>query len=289
MRTMLAAGAFLLALTGAALAGPDSSYDASKPPAVTYGKPHALAPGVSARSVSIASPTGHAIAGEIIAGHAKGLHPAILFVHWLGDPKTTNHTEFEPDAVALAKKGATALLIDAMWAKPDWFDHMGVDAKADYDESVAQVIDLRVALHALLAQPQVDPARVAYVGHDFGAMFGALMAGVEPAPQYYVLMAGTATLQEWYLLEHKAKDEAAYTGIIAPLDILASLKASKAKGYLLQFAAHDHYIPLDRAQRLADATPLPKGVFWYDTGHALAVPDAFADRQAWLSEKLFGK
>ena len=287
MRTIFAAGAFFFALTGAASAEPNFSYDASKPPSVAYGKPHAIAPGVSMRSVSIASPTGHAITGEIIAGRAKG--PAILFVHWLGDPKTTNHTEFEPDAIALAKKGATSLLIDAMWSNPDWFDHMGVDAKADLDESAAQVIDLRVALHALLAEPQIDPARVAYVGHDFGAMFGALIAGVEPAPQYYVLMAGTATMQEWYLLEHKTKDEAAYTSAIAPLDILASLKTSKAKGYLLQFAAQDHYIPVERAQLFADATPLPKGVFWYDTGHALAVPEAFADRQAWLSEKLFGR
>ena len=39
--------------------------------------------------------------------------------------------------------------------------------------------DLRRALDVLLAQPGVDPKRIAYVGHDFGAMYGAVLAGVD--------------------------------------------------------------------------------------------------------------
>jgi dienelactone hydrolase len=265
------------------------AYDSSAPIAPVYGKPGTIAPGVTSRSISFASPSGHMINGEIIGGAAKEKHPGILFVHWLGDPKTTNHTEFEADAIALAKRGATSLLIDAMWSAPNWFDHMGVDAKADLAESTAQVIDLRRSLDVLEAQPNIDAARITYVGHDFGAMFGALMAGVEQRPRFYVLMAGTATMDEWYLLEHKAKDEAAYRAIVAPLDIAGGLKQSKANAFLFQFSAHDHYIAPDRANLFFQSAPLPKGAFWYDAAHDLAVPAAFADRQAWLVEHLFAK
>ncbi len=177
-----------------------------------------------------------------------------------------------------------------MWAKPDWFEHMGVSAESDYAESTAQVIDLRRALDVLTAQPGIDPARIAYVGHDFGAMFGALLSGVDARPKFYVLMAGTSSLSEWYLLEHHIKDAeaAAYVEKLAPLDILGSLQHAKAKAYLFQFSAHDHYIPHDRAQAFFEAAPLPRGVFYYDVDHSLAVRQAFSDRQAWLAEQLLG-
>ena len=125
---MIVAG-LLLALAGPAraapLPAPSFAYDASAAPVVTYGPDRAVAPGVVARDVSFVSPTGHKVTGEIISSAEGGSRPGVLFVHWLGEPKTTNHTEFEPDAIALARKGATSLLVDALWSDPAWFDSMG--------------------------------------------------------------------------------------------------------------------------------------------------------------------
>ncbi len=47
------------------------------------------------------------MSGEVFEGMGRGPHPAVLFVHWLGDPATTNHTEFEADARPLALLGVT--------------------------------------------------------------------------------------------------------------------------------------------------------------------------------------
>jgi dienelactone hydrolase len=258
------------------------------PPAVAYGPERQLAAGVTARDVRFAGPSGRPVTGEIVAGAGLEPHPGVLFVHWLGEPATTNHTEFEPDAIALARKGATSLLVDALWSDPAWFDSMGKSAEADERTTEGQVADLRRALDALDAQPNIDPHRIAYVGHDFGAMAGALLSCQDARPRWYVLMAGTATLSEWYLLGKKAPDETYTARLNADLDLEAALSRSKAEGFLFQFAAHDHYIAADRAQLLLAATPLPKGVFWYDADHALAVPAALADRQAWLGQRLFG-
>ena len=68
----------------------------------------------------------------------------------------------------------TSLLIDAMWSAPDWCDK-GRSTGADYANSIAQVIDLRRSLDVLLAQPDIDRNRIAYVGHDFGAMYAHII------------------------------------------------------------------------------------------------------------------
>ena len=174
------------------------AYDASAPLSPVFGTQRVLATGVVARDVRFTSTTGDVVTGEIIQGKVSKSRPGILFVHWLGEPKTTNHTEFEPDAIALARHGAVSFLIDAMWSKDGWFDTVGKDAAKDGPLVEAQVIDMRRALDLLLAEPGVDRNRVAFVAHDFGAMFGALMANAETRPKAWVLMAGVPTLAQWY-------------------------------------------------------------------------------------------
>lgn len=283
MRLALLIAAVLLLATPAAAGLYD--YDPA-----TVGLPEIGAPrtvrDVEMRHVRFTSPSGNTVTSEIVAGAGAGPHPAVLFVHWLGDPATTNHTQFEADAAALAKLGVTALLVDAMWAKPGWVREIGTSAEADYKATVDQVIDLRAALDVLLAQPGVDATRVAYVAHDFGAMTGALLTAVDARPQTLVLMAGNPSLAEWYRFGKDRPDKAAYFARIGELDTLAGLKASKAGAMLFQFSAKDRYIPTANAEAFFDAAPEPKAVLWYDTGHALATPQAFEDRQRWLRYRL---
>ena len=51
---------------------------------------------------------------------------------------------------------------------------------------------------------------MAYVGHDFGAMYGTLAAAVDPRVTHFVFMAGTASFSDWFLygpkLEERARD-----------------------------------------------------------------------------------
>jgi fermentation-respiration switch protein FrsA (DUF1100 family) len=240
--------------------------------------------GVVMKDVRFSS-AGRTVRGVIAQGRGNGKHPAVLFVHWLGDEATTNHTEFEDDAARLAQRGVTSLLIDAMWSEKDWFDK-GRSTQTDYQRSIEQVIDLRRSLDALLAQPNVDAARVAYVGHDFGSMYGAILAGVDPRPQWYVLMAGTTSFSEWYLLGRKPADVQAYVAQMAPLDPGNYLARAKARGFLFQFSAHDRYVTPTHALEFFQSAPLPRAMALYDADHSLATPVAAQDRLAWLIEKL---
>jgi dienelactone hydrolase len=250
---------------------------------VDLDQPVPLVPGVRGTDtrIHVGSSVVH---GRFTEPEAGGRHPAVLFVHWLGDPATTNMTEFAPEALALARRGVVALTINAMWSEPNWFDKR--TTATDYRASLEQVAALRGALDALLAHPTVDPANVAFVGHDFGAMYGAVLAGLDARPRYYVFIAGTTTFSEWYLLGKKPADVPAYMHQMAPLDPLPYLGASLGKDYFFQFALKDRYVPLAKARVFFDASPAPKAIAFYAGGHDLRSKVAIDDRVNWLLSRL---
>lgn len=287
VRAYCALIAFVILLTSGAAANPLAasafSYDAAAPLNVRV-EHTSVSGGTLKEDVSFLS-AGRRIHAEIVSPAKHGAVAGVLFVHWLGDPKTTNLTEFEADAMALAQHGVTSLLVDAMWSQPHWFMRVRT-AATDYQASIAQVVDLRRALDVLIAQAGVDPNRIAYVGHDFGSMYGALLSGVDARPRWYVLMAGNPSFSEWFLLGKKPADITAYVAQMAPLDPGPYLARSKAAAFLFQFAAKDEYITPQHELEFFQSAPLPRAMYVYDADHSLRVPQAFEDRQVWLLQRL---
>ncbi|MCA1650329.1 MAG: hypothetical protein LC753_08625, partial [Acidobacteria bacterium] len=155
--------------------------------------------GVSLHEISYASASGTRNGATLVTPASPAERaPGILFVHWYGPPApTSNRTQFVPDAVALGARGAVSLLIDTPWSSPEYMRKRTRDR--DFAQSVAQVKELRRALDVLLAQPGVDAARVAFVGHDFGAMYGTLAAANDPRISAFAFMAGTTAFSDWFL------------------------------------------------------------------------------------------
>lgn len=215
-----------------------------------------------------------------------GPRPGILFVHWYGAPApNSNRTQFVPDAVALARTGALSLLIDTQWSRPEYFDER--ERAGDYDRSVWQVKDLRRALDVLVVQPMIDPKRVAYVGHDFGAMYGILATASDTRVRAFVFMAGTQSFSDWFLygkpkLEGEARQR--FVDELAPLDPIRYLPKIQMP-ILLQFADNDIPVPKARAEALATAASKAKDVQFYSAEHELN-EQATLDRIAWLKKTL---
>ena len=217
---------------------------------------------------------------------AAGPRPAVLFVHWYGPPRpTSNRTQFIPDAVDLAGSGVVSLLIDTPWSEPDFFKKRKRDE--DYARSVQQVKDTRRAVDLLLAQPNVDPARVGFVGHDFGAMYGALEAANDPRIRAFVFIAGAPSFSDWFLYGPAMAPDARQKFIdqLAPLDPVRYL-AKLQVPLLLQFAMKDEHVAKPRADLIVAAARDPKAVAWYDTDHELNLADARRDRLAWIRNVL---
>ena len=243
--------------------------------------------GVTLRDITYASLDGSRNAATFVSNaSANAPKPAVLFVHWYGPPRpTSNRTQFVPDAIELAKAGTVSLLIDTPWSRPEYFRER--TRETDYARSVQQVKDLRRALDVLLAEPGIDPARVAFVGHDFGAMYGVLGASVDRRVRAFVFMAGTQSFSDWFLygkpkLEGEAKQK--FVDELAPLDPIRYLPKLKTP-ILLQFADEDEHVSKERADALAAAAREPKTVRVYHTGHELN-EEATRDRLQWLKDQL---
>ncbi len=211
-------------------------------------------------------------------------HAAILYVHWLGDPATTNRTEFLHEAVTLAQRGVVSLLVDAMWSNPTWWKNR--QPETDLSGGIQQVIELRRALDLLLSQPGVDPQRLAVVAHDFGAMFSAVMGAADGRPKSYVLMAPTPRLSDWYLFNVKPASVEDYKKVLAPLDPLGAVSRLAPAPVFYQFAAKDKFVPWPRPVEFYEATAPRKQMTTYDCDHDLSPPVVGADRIAWLEREL---
>src|SRR5262249_45037676 len=64
------------------------------------------------------------------------------------------------------------------------------DPEADHQAFVQAVVDLRRGLDLLAARSDVDPNRLAYIGHSYGAQWGAILSAVDGRLKGAVLMGG---------------------------------------------------------------------------------------------------
>jgi predicted esterase len=215
---------------------------------------------------------------------SEGPFAAILYVHWLGEKETTNRSEFLKEAVALAGQGVVSLLINAMWAEPKWYDNRVPEQ--DYDHAIQQVIELRRSLDFLISQPGIDPQRIAFVGHDFGAMYGIVAGALDRRPTTYVLMAGTPHLIDWFLFARQPKSLDEYRRQLAPLDPIAFLPQLSPAPVFFQFGSRDEYVSAEVASKFFAAAAPRKQMAVYDAGHDLQSSDAVADRITWLMRAL---
>jgi dipeptidyl aminopeptidase/acylaminoacyl peptidase len=219
------------------------------------------------------------------AGRIEG-RPAILFLHWYGPPHaTSNRTQYLPEAVELAEAGVASLLIDTPWSAERWFGQR--DSARDYEFTIQMAKDVRRALDVLLAQPGIDRRRVAVVGHDFGAMWGALAVASDPRVTHFVYAAGTRSFTDWYLYtpRREGADRDAFVAKLAPLDPIAYLPKIAPRPVLLQFGTKDPHVKNEAATAQAAATREPKTVKTYEgAAHELTF-QARLDRVAWLREQ----
>lgn len=266
-------------------------YDSSAPLNVQDAAPATERDGVTIRDITYDSPgSDMPIAAYLVVPPGDEPHPAILYTHWYerGAPNA-NRTQFVDEAVTMAAQyGVMSLHVETMWSDPDWYTD-GRTLDSDYGDAIHQVINFRRGLDVLLAQPNVDARRVAYVGHDFGAMYGALMSGVEDRVSAYVFIAGASDFNQWMLF---GVDEAATPGIdaykakmatIAPTVFVAQTAPASI---LFQFGSEDFYTPQEDYLAFYNAASSPKELGVYESEHPMEAEEIRANRITFLVDRL---
>ncbi len=208
----------------------------------------------------------------------------IIYFHWLGRPDG-NRDEFLDEAVAMADHSVQSILIQGYfpWKEPP------VSGEKDKQQVIDQTIDLRRALDILLSQPGIEKDRVAFVGHDYGAMFGSIMTGIDKRVKAAVLVAGMGNFGDWslkYWKKPSENGEESYRKSMTPVDPIGYISRAQPASLFFQFANNDIYISKETALEFYNAASEPKLLKWYDTEHEMMIPGVRKDRVEWVKERI---
>jgi cephalosporin-C deacetylase-like acetyl esterase len=248
--------------------------------------------GVSIHEITYASPRGGRVSASLIVPQGKGKFAAILWGHWMmPHSPVANRQEFLEEAIALAPAGAVSLLIDSPQVRE------GFKPEASSAIIEQQVVDLRRGADLLLSRSDVDPKRMAYVGHSFNTGTGAILDAVDKRFAAFVFMSGPQSVRELILSSDSPRMVALRKS--TPTDKLEqqlqSVAWTDAESYaahlgpapaLFQYGLHDEeWVPLQDAKDYFAMSSGPKEVKYYDSDHALNA-QARGDRLGFLREHL---
>jgi dienelactone hydrolase len=206
----------------------------------------------------------------------------ILFLHWLGQIHS-DRTEFLAEAIGLASEGAVSLLPQGTFP----YDVNPVGTRHDVTAVKEQLGVFRASLNWLIARAYVSRSRIAVVGHDYGAMYGALLANSDPRVHAAVLATPDATWGHWfvkYWLGFTGNRAARYDALFAglqPADHVSRL----GKRELFQWAGKDIFVSASVRRQFARQAPQARVDFYPAADHQLT-STAQADRDAFLRREL---
>jgi len=152
---------------------------------------------------------------------------------------------------------------------------------------------MRRGADLLLARSDVDPKRLAYVGHSYNAATGAFLAGIDKRFLAFVLMAGNLSDQ----VDIKSKEVQEFRQQVGPekFDAFVAKYAWLDQGkyvthaapatVFLQYATKEDFLTPDRAREYFAIVSEPKSLKFYEAPHALNA-EARRDRIAFLVKEL---
>ena len=251
--------------------------------------------GATVYDITYASPKGGVVpAYLVVPATGKGPFAAVIWGHWYWTSSDMrNRKEFLDEAIALAPVGVVSLLTDGPIARPAYVADPNPLSEKNSAYKVQQVIDMRRGVDLLLTRKDVDPKRLAFVGHSYNASVGATLSGVDHRFKAFVLMAGSISDEvnlktggyeqfrqqvgpekfDAFMASHVYLDEGKFVSHAAPATVF------------LQYATQEPFLTPAVAREYEKVVSEPKRFKLYEGPHALNA-EARRDRIAFLTEQL---
>jgi len=249
---------------------------------------------VAVHDISYASPKGGRVPAYLVVPSGSGPSAAVIWGHWYWtNSEFFNRKEFLAEAVALAHAGVVSLLTDGPVVRPGHVEDKAPLSDQNQMDLIQQIVDMRRGADLLLARKDVDPKRLAYVGHSYDASVGGFLSGVDKRFKAFVLMAGGLSDE----LDNKTKEMQDYRKKVGPekfdaftakwawLDPGKFVSHSAPATVFLQYGGQETFLNPEHARAYAALVSEPKRFKEYDAPHALNA-EARRDRIAFLTEQL---
>jgi cephalosporin-C deacetylase-like acetyl esterase len=244
--------------------------------------------GVEFSTISFSSADGVSVPGTLAVPIGRmGLRPGIVLGHPGPGPVAA---QFE--LLALAQRGAVVVMIPAPYIRRGGFGPPTLTA-LDRPEQIQMMKDLQRSVDVLLAQANVDPARIAFAGYSFGGMIGVHFAGIERRLKAAVITAGyggsvtaaTNTNNLQLLSAVSCTTRIAWFQENVPIEPIRFISGASPTALLFQIGTMDTAVLPEDAQAAYNAASNPKEVLYYNTGHGLNA-QATVDRYTWLHKQI---
>jgi dienelactone hydrolase len=232
--------------------------------------------GVTIHNITYIGANGGRVPAYLVVPKGPRKCAAILWGHWLmPNSPNSNREEFLSEAIAYAPLAAISLLIDAPQASP------GFKPTPNPALIAQQVIDLRRGVDLLFSRSDVDPQRIAYVGHSWNAGTGAILDAVDKRIAAFVFMGGPQSNRQYVLFSDSPRMVSARKGMdTTKVERTMQINAWADPGSyvmhlgpapaLFQYGLQDkEWVPLKDAKDYFAMSSGPKEVKFYDSGHAL--------------------
>lgn len=248
---------------------------------------------VRSRSASV-GPNGGAVTAYLVVPSGTGPFPAVIYGHWcMPGSEKKNRTEFLDEAVVLAHSGVISLLPDHVIVHPGFAEDNTPLNVQQVDVKVQQDVNLRRGADLLLARKEVDPKRLAYVGHSCDATAGAYLSGIDRRFKAFVIMAGDISfdVEKKTKFFHENRQKVgpekfdAFYAKYSWLDGGKYISHAAPAAVFLQYGSKETFLNEDLAKQYFELASEPKKLKMYDAEHALNA-EATRDRIAFLAEQL---
>ena len=219
----------------------------------------------------------------------------MIFGHWcMPGSEKKNRTEFLDEAILLAHSGVISLLPDHVIVHPGFVEDNTPLNDQQIAVEVQQDVNLRRGADLLLARKDVDPNRLAYVGHSCNGSAGGFLSGTEKRFKAFVIMAGDLSFE----IDKKTKSFQEYRQKIGPdkFDAFAAkyfwmdggkyVSHAAPAAMFLQYATDEPFLNGELAKQYFEIVSEPKKLKIYEAPHALNA-EATRDRIAFLAGAAF--
>jgi dienelactone hydrolase len=240
------------------------------------------------------SPKGGVVPAYLVVPKGRGPFAPMVWGHWCWQNSSMrNRKEFLDEALALAPSGVVSLLTDHPMSRPGYVAFNDPLDERHATEFLQQVIDMRRGLDLLTERRDVDPKRIAYVGHSCNASVGGLLSGLDRRFKAFVLMAGSTSDE----ISQKTKDFQEFRRKFGPdkvdalmakynyLDQGKFISHAAPAVVFLQYGSRDSGITPEQAREYAAIVSEPKEFKIYDAEHNLN-GEARRDRIHFLVKQL---
>ncbi len=248
---------------------------------------------VGDRSAAV-GPNGGVVTSYLVVPPGKGPFPVVIYGHWcMPGSEKKNRSEFLDEAIVLAHSGVLSLLPDHVSVHPDFVEDNTPMNEKQIAVEVQQDVNLRRGGDLLVARKDVDPKRIAYVGHSCDATAGGFLSGIDKRFKAFVIMAGDLsdevdkTTKEFREYRQKVGPEKLDTFMtkFAWMDAGKYVSHAAPAAMFLQYATDEPFLTAEAAKRYFQIVSEPKKLKIYEAPHALNA-EATRDRIAFLAEQL---